>query len=226
MIYSISDLHLSLSSSKPMDIFGDNWKNHISKITDDWNSKVKEDDIVLIPGDISWALKLEDAIADLEYIDSLSGKKIIIKGNHDYWWGSYKKINELKFSTLFFIQNNSITINDVSFCGTRGWMIPEDGNLNEDDEKIFNRELLRLENSLKTAESKDIVVLLHYPPFSKDGKRSKFVDRLEFYGVSYCVYGHIHRVFSDRNFIDGNINGIDYKLVACDYLDFKLCEIR
>lgn len=126
MIYSISDLHLSIDKDKPMDIFGDNWQNHMYKIEEDWLSKVKVDDVVLVPGDLSWGLKLEDALPDLEFIDKLPGTKIIVKGNHDYWWSSYTKVKSLPFKTLKFIQNNSLLIDDISFVvlevGCYQWM--------------------------------------------------------------------------------------------------------
>ena len=225
MVFSISDLHLSFDQEKPMDIFGENWHNHADKIATDWLKKVAKDDIILIPGDISWGLKLEEAITDLEFIDKLPGRKIIIKGNHDYWWSSYSKIKQLPLKTIDFIQNNSILAYGISYCGTRGWLLPEDGLLSEEDEKIYKRELQRLELSLKRAESNHIVVLLHYPPFAKNGEASEFVQLMMSYGVEKCVYGHIHRHFENRSFIEGIYQGIEYKLVSCDYLNFKLAQI-
>lgn len=225
MIFSISDLHLSSNLNKPMDIFGENWLNHQEKIADDWIKKVSKDDIVLLPGDLSWGLKLEEALPDLGFIDNLPGSKIIIKGNHDYWWTSYKKLVDLPLKSLNFIQNNSISFGDTSYCGTRGWAFSGDMDLTAADEKIYKRELLRLEMSLQFAENKRIVTLLHYPPFGKTGEKSEIVDLLEKYQVEKCVYGHIHNSFHSRSFIDGIYNNIEYKLVSCDYLDFKLYQL-
>lgn len=225
MIFSISDLHLSNNSDKPMDVFGKNWFNHQKKIADDWIKKVSKDDIVLLPGDLSWGLKLEDALLDLDFINNLPGNKIIIKGNHDYWWASYKKLVNLPFKGINFIQNNSISLGDISYCGTRGWILPEDMDLTSSDEKIYKKELIRLEMSLQSAKNKRIIALIHYPPFSKTGEKSKVVDLLEKYRVEKCVYGHIHNSFCNRRFVDGIYNNIEYKLVSCDYLDFKLYQL-
>ena len=180
---------------------------------------------MLLPGDLSWGLKLEEALPDLGFIDNLPGSKIIIKGNHDYWWTSYKKLVDLPFKSLNFIQNNSVSFGDTSYCGTRGWALPGDMDLTAADEKIYKRELLRLEMSLQSAKNKRIIALLHYPPFGKTGEKSEIVDLLVKYQVEKCVYGHIHNSFHSRSFIDGIYNNIEYKLVSCDYLDFKLYQL-
>ena len=223
-IFSIGDLHLSLFREKTMDIFGDHWKNHHEKVKKDWEERVGSEDIVLIPGDISWGMSLEEALPDLKFIEALPGKKIFIKGNHDYWWGSLNKIEQLSLKDCYFIQNNHFTFNDITFCGTRGWNIPEDGELSEEDQKIFRRECLRLENSLNKAET-PIIVLMHYPPIAKDGRNSHFVNIMKEHEVAICVYGHIHSGTEMRNFIDGNREDVEFHLVACDYLNFKLKKI-
>ena len=224
-IFSISDLHLSLFREKTMDIFGDHWKNHHEKIKKDWEEKVGEEDLVLIPGDISWAMSLEEALPDLKFIEELPGRKVFVKGNHDYWWGSLRKIENLSLKDCFFLQNNSFSFGGISLCGTRGWVIPEDGEMSEEDEKIFKRECLRLVNSLEKASDEVIIVLIHYPPISREGASSQFVEIMKNHGVKACVYGHIHSGAELRPFNDGRREGIDFHLVACDYLDFKLKKI-
>jgi len=225
MIFGISDLHLSLTEDKPMDIFGENWTDHHLKIAEDWKDKVGEEDLVLIPGDVSWALKFEDAIKDLEFIASLPGKKVLVKGNHDLWWSSVSKLRALGLKGMYFIQNDSVEYEGISICGTRGWLIPEDGNLSPDDEKIYQRELMRLENSLKSATCDRKIVLIHHPPVGKDGAISKFIDIMEKYGVERCVYGHLHNRFDNRTFIDGRIGNIEFNLLSCDYLNFGLLKL-
>lgn len=226
MIYSISDLHLSLSTNKPMNVFGENWEDHHLKIKEHWLSLVKEDDVVLIPGDVSWALKLEEALEDLRFLEELPGTKIFVKGNHDLWWSSLKKINAIGFKKMIFLQNNSFSHQGISYCGTRGWSIPEDGVLAPEDQKIYARELGRLELSLKEASEKKIIALLHFPPFSRKGEPSEFVALLKRYGVEFCVYGHIHNQFDHREFLDGTHEGIAFRLVSCDYLQFELINIK
>lgn len=224
-IFSISDLHLSLFREKTMDIFGEHWKDHHEKVKRDWEKRVSAEDIILIPGDISWAMSLSEALPDLKFIEALPGKKIFVKGNHDYWWGSLQKIEDLSLKDCYFLQNNSFSFNGISFCGTRGWLIPEDGEMNEDDHKIYKRECLRLINSLEKAENDKQMVLMHYPPVSKEGIDSQFVEIMKDYNVKVCVYGHIHSGAELRNFINGDRGGIQFYLVACDYLDFKLKKI-
>ncbi|MBZ4686759.1 MAG: uncharacterized protein PWQ96_1014 [Clostridia bacterium] len=233
-IYAMADLHLSFTEkfqidnlestklSKPMDIFGDKWDNHYLKIWRNWSATVKEDDIVLVPGDISWALKLEEALFDLEFIERLPGKKILGKGNHDYWWQSLKKISEVTSDRIDILQNNCLPLNDeVVLCGTRGWLSPNDIQFEEHNEKLYKRELIRLENSLKKAPAgKKILVMLHYPPVNDKHERSGFIELMESYGVHTCIYGHLHDG-SIRMRIEGDKWGINFQLVSADYLDFK-----
>lgn len=154
-VYAISDLHLSLSTDKPMDVFGELWKDHHLKVMENWNSKVNDDDLVLVAGDISWAMKLEEAYKDLEFIHNLKGKKVFIKGNHDYWWSSISKINAL-FDDMYFIQNTHYVYNDYAICGTRGWINLENIQ-DEHDLKVHKRELLRLKMSLDSAKKMDMI---------------------------------------------------------------------
>ncbi|KPU44063.1 3',5'-cyclic adenosine monophosphate phosphodiesterase CpdA [Oxobacter pfennigii] len=223
-IYAISDLHLSKSDPKPMNIFGNAWTDHWHKIRYDWRNKVNTDDVVLIPGDISWAITLEGALPDLLEIGELPGKKILIKGNHDYWWESPTKIRNILSHNMFIIQNDFIDIGEYNVCGTRGWLLPEDDRFKKDDEKIYKRELLRLEMSLNKAvkaSDKPIIVMIHYPPVNEKNSISEFVHIMKRFDVLACVYGHLHGE-SLKNTMEGSIEGIDFYNVSCDYLDFSL----
>ena len=230
-IYAIADLHLSFASPKPMDIFGGNWTNHEMKIKEDWMKNVKEKDLVLLPGDFSWAMALEDTYKDFEYLNSLPGKKIMLKGNHDYWWNSLKKLNEYleqnNFKNIEFLYNNSYEFDGKIICGTRGWNLVV---AEENDETIMKRELIRLELSIndgikKYGEEKEIIVCMHYPPTNKQLlENSEFIKLMQKYNVKKCIYGHLHGE-AHKEAIEGNIGGIDIKLVSCDFLDFKLAKI-
>lgn len=230
-IYAIADLHLSFANPKPMDIFGNNWTNHEEKIKDDWKKKVKDEDLVLLPGDFSWAMALNDTQKDFEYINSLPGKKIMLKGNHDYWWNSLKKLNEYieknDFKNIEFLYNNSYEFENKIIAGTRGWnLVPTE----DSDEAIIKRELIRLELSLKEGikkygENKEIIVCMHYPPTNKTLlENSDFIKTMQNYNVKKCLYGHLHGE-AHNEAIEGNIGGIEIKLVSADYLDFKLEKI-
>ena len=228
-IYSISDLHLSLTCDKPMDIFGPVWQGHWEKIVEDWQQKVTDEDIVLIAGDISWAMKLEDAIKDIQQIGNLKGKKIFVRGNHDYWWKSLTAIRSCLPQNCYVLQNDSIKIGDFVFCGTRGWTVPEGNSMSEDDKKMLNREFLRLELSLKSAIEKcdddsKIICLIHYPPFNSKFEDSQFTQLLGKYNVKKCVYGHLHGKNSRGQKIIVK-NGIEYFLTSCDKVDNHLVEI-
>lgn len=230
-IYAIADLHLSFAKPKPMDIFGDNWANHYIKIKNDWMEKVKDDDLVLIPGDFSWAMDLENTYKDFEYLCNLPGRKILIKGNHDYWWESLKKLKEFieenEFKNIEFLHNNSYEFEGQIITGTRGWnLIPNE----ENDIAIINRELIRLELSLqdgikKFGEDKEILVCMHYPPTNKELlENSEFIKIMQKYKVKRCIYGHLHGE-AQSEAIEGKIGGIELKLISADYLDFKLQKL-
>ena len=227
-IYAISDLHLSFNTNKPMDIFG--WNNYEEKISQDWRTNVKEEDLVLLTGDFSWEMKLENTYKDFQFINNLPGKKLLLKGNHDLWWTTLKRMREFlkekEFNNIDFIYNNSYEFENYIIAGTRGWNLVSE---NIDDKKIKDRELLRLENSIidgirKYGEDKPIIVCMHYPPLLKDLKNSEFTKILEKYNVKYCLYGHLHGK-SHMNVFDGNYNNVAYKMVSCDYTGFKLIKI-
>lgn len=229
-IYAIADLHLSLNTNKPMDIFGDNWINHAEKIKEDWVKKVKAEDTVLIPGDFSWETYLEDTYKDFEFLNNLPGRKILLKGNHDYWWTTLtnidKYLKENNFNTIEILFNNSYEIGDYVVAGTRGWDYTK---VNE--RKIIEREIGRLELSLKNAKSKnkDIIVCMHYPPISRNYLDNEFEMKILYllkeYDVKKCLYGHLHGS-SHAQAVVGEKEGIEFCLVSADYLDFKLLKIK
>ncbi len=225
-VFAISDLHLSINNPKPMDIFGGSWDNYWDKIKNNWNKVVCDNDIVLIGGDISWALKLEDAIPDLQEIDTLPGKKVIIRGNHDYWWASYNKVKNILPKSIFAIQNNAIKFDEFVVCGTRGWTIPTT-NSTEQDKKIYARELIRLKMTLDEAQklSEDklpIILMLHYPPFNALWQDSDFTDIIKQYPlVQKVTYGHLHG--KDCRTQDIILkNNIPYHLTSCDQVKNEL----
>lgn len=233
-IYVIADLHLSFKIPKPMNIFGDNWEKHEEKIKSDWETKVNDEDVVILPGDFSWAMNLEDTYLDFKYLNELPGKKLLLKGNHDYWWTTITKMrNYLKannFNTIDFIYNNSYCYENIIITGTRGWTL----NDLEGTGKILNRELGRLELSLqegimKYGTDKEIIVFMHYPPITNSSLLNnlelKFVEIMKKYNVSKCMYGHLHGR-SHKDAIEGIVEGIEFTLVSGDYLDFKLMKIK
>lgn len=230
MIWAIGDLHLDNTKDKAMDIFGENWINHDKKIFDNWKQSVAENDIVFLPGDISWALKLSEAKEDLETLNMLPGIKFISKGNHDYWWSGISKMNSLNFKSLNFIYNNAYVIDNIGICGTRGWSAKDSSDFDKKDEKIFNRELMRLRNSieaLKNINSETItkIALLHYPPFDQNLQPNEFGEILDEENFDICLYGHLHGI--GHEFIkEGKIGNVTYYCVSSDYLDFKLKKIE
>ena len=226
-LYAIGDLHLSLSVDKPMDIFGEAWVHHEEKIKEDWIAKVSDQDTVLIPGDISWATTFEDACVDLTWIDELPGMKVLLRGNHDYWWTSLKRMSET-FPQMKFIQNNYYEYGPYVICGTRGWVCPNKQNFDAHDEKIYKRELLRLKLSLdsaKKATDKPIIVMTHYPPTNDAYEPSGFTEIYEAYGVEKVIYGHLHTEVSFKCGLQGEVNGVTYQLVSSDYVKFQLQKI-
>lgn len=223
-IYALADLHLSFGTDKPMDIFGDAWDNYTERISDNWQSIVKPDDLVIVPGDISWATYIEDAYEDFDFINRLNGKKAILKGNHDYWWTTLSKMNkfldENHFDTITILNNTAISYEDVAICGTRGWWIRED--MSEEDIRILEREKIRLVLSCEAAtklQKERIIVGLHYPPVDKNGEHCEFLEILKAYNVDTCVYGHLHS-HSHKTAVIGDVEGVCMKLVAGDFVDF------
>lgn len=226
-VYAISDLHLSKANPKPMDIFGYGWTDHWNKIRCNWLDSVDEEDIVLIPGDISWAMTLNEAMPDIMDIAEMPGKKIFTRGNHDYWWESPSKIRKILPDGIHTIQNDFFDAGEFFVCGTRGWMLPGDDRFQVSDQKIYKRELVRLELSLQNASKlsgKPIIVMIHFPPFNEKNETSDFIEIMKKYNVIICVYGHLHGE-SLRNVREGFYNGIEFSMVSCDYLDFKLKKI-
>lgn len=232
-IYAIADLHLSFEQDKPMDIFGENWIGHEEKIKKNWIEKVKNDDIVLLPGDFSWATYLQETKKDFEYLNALPGTKLMLKGNHDYWWTTITSmrrfLKENNFENIDFIYNNAYECENYIIAGTRGWSTIDE----EADEKILNRELARLELSIKDGinrygADKEIIVCMHYPPITNSkiirNEELDFVRIMKKYNVKKCLYGHLHSD-SIKEAVEGNIDGIEYKLVSADGLDFELYKL-
>lgn len=229
-IFAIGDLHLSNAQPKAMDIFGAHWKNHFEKISGDWEARVDEGDVVLIPGDISWAMKMEDARPDLDAICALPGKKIMLKGNHDFWWGSMAKVNAMLFNDTHILQNNCVAAGNFVFCGTRGWMFPQDASFGENDRKIYEREKIRLKLSLDAAKrypEKEKIVMTHFPPIYQNVRDTEFADILQEENVSEAVFGHLHGdILNSIDLTDFKVGSVNYNLVSADYLDFRLKQIR
>jgi predicted phosphohydrolase len=224
-IYGISDIHLSLANPKPMDIFGEHWKNHAERIAEAWDTLVKSNDVVLIAGDTSWAMKLADAKPDLDYILARPGRKIMIRGNHDYWWGreATNKIQRMLGTNVTLLNGTSTTIDGIGIGGTRGWRLDDIGldGYEHGDIRIFNREIAYLRRALASipADAHTKIALLHYPPFDLNLEPNEFRNVLEEFGVNILVYGHVHKGIG--NYLEGNIGGIDYHLAAVDHTGFK-----
>ena len=233
-IYAIGDLHLSFQENKPMSIFGENWQNHEEKIAIDWNSRVKEEDTVILPGDFSWAMYLENTYEDFKYLNQLPGKKILLRGNHDYWWSTLTKMRKYlednDFHNIDFMQNNSFEIEDNIIVGTRGWTISEDS----EDKRLVERETIRLELSIKDGiekfgSEKPIIAFMHYPPITvhqvTKNETTEFMEILKKYNIEECFYGHLHSN-SIKEAVEGLYGGINLKLVSADGLDFKLYKVK
>jgi len=221
-LWAISDLHLAINSDKPMDIFGYKWENHHEKIKENWLSKISPKDTVLIAGDISWSMNIGEGMDDLEWIHNLPGKKILIKGNHDYWWSSITMLNSL-YADMDFIQNNFFSYKDYAICGTRGWNCPGSTRFTIHDEKIYERELIRLRLSLDEAVTmgyKKIIVMLHYPPTNDKFEETELTRIIKEYNVERVIYGHLHGPSLSRLY-EGNIEGVEYIVTSCDYLNFN-----
>lgn len=222
-LYTIGDLHLSEYSNKPMDIFGGVWRGYREKIIAAWQELISEEDTVVLCGDISWGMSLKESLLDFKLIDNLPGKKIVLKGNHDLWWDTVSKMKRFFFeneiNTIDFLHNNCYFYNGTAICGSRGWAW-EDGETHDD--KVWNRELMRLEASLKAADGKcdEILCFLHYPPVVDRDEVSDFEKLIIKYGVKRCYYGHLHGLGLKKAFV-GFKEGVDYKLVSADYLNFR-----
>lgn len=228
-VFAISDLHLSINNPKPMDIFGPVWEGYLDKIFTDWKEKVTDEDIVLLAGDFSWAMKLEETEEDFKLLSTLPGKKVIIRGNHDYWWKSISAVRKVLPRGFYAIQNDAIKFDNVIICGTRGWTVPErNAEQSEENKKIYDREVLRLELTLQAADKlrqngEELICMMHYPPtnFSKDD--SDFTRLIEKYKVNKVVFGHLHGLKKiETTFVK---NDIPYFLTSCDIADNRLIQI-
>lgn len=225
-LYAIGDTHLSLASDKPMDVFGGGWTGYVDKLKEGFQV-ISPEDTVVICGDVSWGMSLEEARADFAFLDALpGGRKLLLKGNHEYWWTTASKMKaffaENGFSTLDILHNNCHFYGETALCGTRGWFYEEDRG--EHSAKIFNRELIRLEASLKAAGEREKLCFLHYPPLYQGYRCQEILDLLERYRVSLCCYGHLHGG-SHRLAVTGRQGSVDYALVSADYLGFRPLKI-
>lgn len=233
-VFALADLHMDGKQGKPMDVFGEKWQDHVSRIEHEWREIVSEEDLVLVPGDTSWAKQLDDALPDIERISSFPGTKLISRGNHDYWWSSPTKMRSRFPENVKLIQNDSFVCGRIAFAGTRGWLFPSSaGYVQEDDEKIYNRELLRLEMTLTSAkrrieqgEADSIMLMMHYPPIGEMGSSTGFTEVIAKYPeISDVVYGHLHAQ-STLHAFEGEFEGKRYWLCSSDYLNFKPRLIR
>lgn len=227
MLYAIGDLHLSFEADKPMDVFGRLWTGYVDKLREGLSVIGPEDTTVLL-GDLSWSMDLNRAREDFAFINAIPGRKIILKGNHDYWWTTatkfYKFCREQGFSDLWILNNNCYEYGELAICGTRGWFFEEEKG-GAHDEKILNREMIRLESSLKAAGEKEKLVFLHYPPVYRGYLCRPILELLHRYGVKRCWYGHLHSE-SHRLAVTGDFEGIDFRLAAADYTDFKPITVK
>ncbi len=229
-LFAIGDLHLPGGAEKPMSVFGSQWDRHFLRISESWRDQVREEDTVLIPGDISWAMKLEDAVPDLREIGALPGTKVLIRGNHDYWWNGITRVRAALPPRMFALQQDALETEQMTVCGTRGWTIPaEDAPLSGDDARIYARELQRLSMALEAAERKNpekpVVVMLHFPPLYQGTRRSGFTELMEQHRVKLCVYGHLHGSGIAAGF-SGEQRGVKYQLTSCDSQDFQVRKIN
>ena len=228
-IFSISDLHLSGTSDKPMDVFGAGWENHFEKIKCDWQSKVSDEYIVLVCGDISWGTVLEEGLYDLNSLKGLNGKKVFIRGNHDYWWNGITKLRDAApDESFFFLQNDCVKFGDVIICGSRGWSCPGSADYSDHDEKLYLREAERFRLCFKQVEKvreegDRLLAMIHYPPFSVKSPQTLFSQIFEENGVEKVIFGHIHgETFFPLRTVK---NGIEYILTSCDKVGFALQRI-
>ncbi|MDF2987664.1 MAG: putative phosphohydrolase [Eubacterium sp.] len=231
-IFAIADLHLALGIDKPMDVFGGRWSNYMEKLKVNWLNTVSDKDTVIIPGDVSWATYIENAYEDFQYIDSLPGRKIISKGNHDYWWTTSSKLNKYlainELFTISFMHNNAFLVENFAICGTRGWKCPGEDDFKREDEKIYNREVERLELSIKAAgslEHSEKIVFMHYPPVTAKTQISGFIEVMKKYGITGCYYGHLHGE-GIKGAVEGEYEGINLSLISADHLNFLPMQIK
>ena len=228
-VFAIGDLHLAGGSGKTMDKFGEHWRDHDRKIFESWEQIGRDDDLLILAGDISWAMRLEDALPDLNRIGQMKGRKLMIKGNHDYWWASNAKLHKVLSPSIDILHGSSAVIGAVAVAGTRGWICPGDTFFRPDDLKIYNREVGRLKLALDSLQTQGdefgrLVVVLHYPPTNDKGEPSGFTDLLDQYRVDECVYGHLHGD-AIKTGITGLHGNTTYHLVSADAVDFAPKEV-
>ncbi len=228
-VFAIGDLHLAGGMDKPMNVFGEQWNDHFARISENWRKTVEDDDLVLIPGDLSWAMQLGSALPDLELIGALPGKKLILRGNHDYWWSSLTQLREALPESICALQNDAYECPACVVCGTRLWTVPSPSQtLLAEDDKIYKREIGRLRLSVRAAKKlsaeKPLVCMLHFPPCADGFADNEVSALIEESGVSICVYGHLHGAGIKAGF-SGNKNGVEYRLVSCDALSFAPLRI-
>lgn len=229
-IYCISDLHLDSTGQKPMNVFGAQWDNYLECIKNSWLENVCKDDIVLISGDISWAMTMEQFIKDLKFFENLPGTIIINRGNHDYWWSSISQVRNALPKNMYALQNDCIEFENVIICGTRGWELPErNQETSEENLKIINREIIRMEITLvemsrKRKHNQKVIYMLHYPPFNTTRQQNSFLDLLEKYNVDIVVYGHLHGT-NVRSVLKETRNNITFYLTSCDQVQNQLVHI-
>lgn len=229
-IYAIGDLHLGIKINKKMDKFGEDWCNHTEKIIKNWNTIVNKDDTVIIVGDISWAMNVKDATYDLDFVHELNGEKVLIQGNHDYWWNSTNQLNRM-YDDMFFVKNNYYNKNGVVVCGSRGWINESKEAMSKQDIKVANREANRLKHSILLAISdgvdvNDIIVALHYPPIMKGVNVTEFQEIIEEFNIKKVVYGHLHGKDNFGLGVQGVVGECEYRLVSGDYLGFVPYKVR
>ena len=230
-LFVLSDPHLANGVDKPMAIFGAHWHNHTERIRENWQALVSPEDTVLIPGDISWALTLGEALPDLKFLHDLPGTKILSRGNHDYWWTSLAKLEHFcqihDLSSIKFLRNNAMLVEDrYVICGSRGWILPDDPTFTTDDHRIYAREIGRLRLSLESAASLgrpdcELIAVLHFPPFAKDRRPTELTSLLSAFAVSRCYFGHIHAPMAAYSTPDFLLEGVRYTLASADRLSFK-----
>jgi predicted phosphohydrolase len=228
-VFAIGDLHLAGGTGKTMDRFGEHWHNHDRKIFEAWERTVSNDDLVLIVGDTSWAMRLEEALPDLERIGQMPGLKLLVKGNHDYWWESRSKMSRVLHPSISILHASSVIVNRIAVVGTRGWVCPNDSHFEDADAKIYEREVGRLRAALGTLRGHDgefdaLIVALHYPPTNAEHQPSGFIELIDEYEAGACVYGHLH-----GNDITTALTGLrektEYYLVSADAAEFAPAEI-
>ncbi|MDI3256209.1 MAG: metallophosphoesterase [Kyrpidia sp.] len=218
-IYAIADLHLSFHNEKPMTIFGNAWADHPDRTEREWSRCIADEDWVLIPGDISWGMRLNEAMPDLLWIARLPGRKVLLRGNHDYWWPSISRLREALPRGMYALQNDGLALGEgIVICGTRGWICPGSREFTEHDTRIFRREVSRLELSLRSAPPGDhLWVMTHYPPVNERHEPNELIELMRRYGVEHCIYGHLHGP-GHRQALVGERFGITFHLVSWDYL--------